>query len=289
MKRVFGLHITRTAGTSISAEMVEKLGRSKCFLLSSFSQIQNDCQITPQEQMAISPLPTFSYGHYVHESLWAILKKNSELYSFTLYREPKDRIYSEYSHLKSLGVSDDKIFENLSQNPNPWCQEILRCFPSVNEFMPNASLSEKSLAILSLFDDVKPMSMINQVLSNIFSLYEFVLKNPLRQINSNKPSDNQITEQLKSFIYKNLDEDILLYNNLEKKQSHLEKNKELEAFILEKYLQIEEAKITFEKHLDHYFISEAKVLNLTNATMESLHLRINVIQKLINKLSTANT
>jgi len=282
MKRVFGLHVTRTGGTSISSEVIERLGRSQCFLASSFQQILTDNQITPQEQMAVSPWPIFSYGHYVHESLWALLKKNSELYSFTLYRDPKDRIYSEYSHLKSLGVSDDKIFENLSQNPNPWCQEILRCFPSVKEFMPQGSLLEKSIAALSLFDDVKPLSEINNVISKILSLYDFKNNEKSSKLNSSNLNTKDFDMRLEDFQKDSLSVDIDLYSYLNKRNEVYLPNMNLEAFFLDKYSDESYARDIFQNHLNHYFISEAKILNNNFSISDNIKKRKIILSNLAN-------
>ena len=281
MKRVFGLHVTRTGGTSISSEVVEKLGRSQCFLASSFQQILIDNQITPQEQIAISPWPIFSYGHYVHESLWALLKNNSELYSFTLYRDPKDRIYSEYSHLKSLGVADDKIFENLSQNPNPWCQEILRCFPSVHEFMPQGSLLEKSLAALSLFHDVKPLSEINNVISKILNLYDFESNGKKSKLNASNLDMKDLDPRLEEFQKLYLSVDIDLYNFLNKRNEVYLPNMNLEAFFLEKYSEESYAREVFQNHLNHYLISEAQILN-NFSILDNMKIRKIILNNLIS-------
>ena len=166
--RLFGLHIARTGGTSITDMASNLFGRESCLFLSSFSQTELMHELSPQERLSLS-LPVFSFGHYVHESLWVALRNKGDITSFTLYREPLKRLQSIIRHYQISGVKEEVVHEQITACPNPWCEEILRCFPIVRLCFPDKPLHYQCRAALSLFDHVVPYEEID-MLPNILSL-----------------------------------------------------------------------------------------------------------------------
>jgi len=279
-KRYFGLHITRTGGTSLSDLAVRILGRPKCLLLSSFTQMQDDHEQTPQER-GLDPLPLFSFGHYVHESLWGLLLHRGPVYSFAVFREPRKRIQSTIRHLLSLGMSPDGVRESLAPYPNPTCIEILRCVPVARLLYRDEPPHRQALAALSAFTRVETIDELPALIGDLMAQWE-TPGFEIGQLNAVEARDEEA--RVKGFESDEfIGEDLLLWDLLQQPGWRINGSKVTSA-ILDLYSDSGAAAELFRMHLDRYMSRELAMLGTLAEYVTGLKVRRAELSRLIARL-----
>jgi hypothetical protein len=147
-----GLHITKCAGTSLMTTLRHALSEDEYYFFSSYHE--NWLASRPLFAGLRSPERLrIVFGHYCHETLLSVFAHRRP-YFFTGLREPIERAISGLRQVNAVQVQAGRPLVTaaryLAAHPNPICNELLRCFPSLAAG-PGA-LWEKARAALSLFD-----------------------------------------------------------------------------------------------------------------------------------------
>jgi len=148
-----GLHITKCAGTSLISTVRKNFVEDEyCFLSSYYENLLSSrpifSQITDPQRLR------FLFGHYCNELLFRIFERRP-IFFFTGFREPVARAISEYGQISAVrltaGEEPLSVETYLQASANGICNEILRCFPTLDRTTGGAKW-EKALAATSLFD-----------------------------------------------------------------------------------------------------------------------------------------
>lgn len=283
--KVFGLHVSRTGGTTIAQVAREALGASQCFIVSSFRQTSDDHEVLPQERLANANVPMFVFGHYVHESMWVLMKKASPVISFTVYRDPISRLESEVAHMLNLGVSEEAVIAQCRKFPNPWCREILRAFPTISLHFKDRPIHERCMAALALFDMVVPIEEIGHLISRLLEQWEKPPHGGLIKLNQiDIASAKAVASRLDPVGQ--LGEDQALYSALldGKAAAHHIPVEELVQLLLASYPNRNVALNAFFDHLDKYFLDEVALLSNSKEMAGYLLARKEALERVVKKL-----
>ena len=275
--RMFGLHITRTAGTSLSELATKVLGRHDCLLLSAFDKLQRDHEQLPQER-PFDRLPLFSFGHYVHESLWGLLLQSSAVFSFTVLRSPLDRLQSTVAHMLRIGISPENVRERLLEHPNPTCLEILRCIPIARLVYRNEPLHIQALAALSAFTVVESIDRLPVLIDELLRRWE-APRHQLGHLNSaagHKDSSPLDVHELVDLIA----EDSLLWERLQRPDWRLP-GADIESAIRDTYSDQQKSLAMFRMHLDDYMRNELDFMGTMNEQIDLMRRRRDELSRLI--------
>jgi hypothetical protein len=278
--RIFGLHIARTAGTSLADLALGQLGRSNCLLVSSFRQLETNHEQSPQER-DFSSLPLFSFGHYVHESLLGLLLNTGPVFAFTMYRDPHERLRSATRHMRSLGVSEEDTQREMSRHPNPTCMEILRCVPLAGQLYSDRPLHGQALAVLSALDLVEPIEQLDFVTARLNEIWRGGA-NRARHLNASKAYDDAL-DMSESDVEAFIAEDVELSNRL-RSEEWRDDPEELVAEIKLRYADREEALSVFKGHLDRYMAHELRVVKGVESHVAKLRRRALELERMANAL-----
>ena len=127
-----GLHLTKCAGTSLMSSIRRRLSEDEYVLISSYYEnlLASRAQVW---EIADFSRVLFVFGHYVHESLFKLLKPIAiwDIFLFTGVREPCSRAVSQYYQLARVSQSFPEIDDFVSNYGSSMCDEILRAFPSM--------------------------------------------------------------------------------------------------------------------------------------------------------------
>ncbi len=281
--RFFGLHIARTGGTSLADMAVQRMGKSRCLLVSSFSDSQRDYEQLPQER-AFDTLPDFVFGHYVHESLLGLMLNSGPVLTFCILRDPRQRFESAVRHLLALGVSRENAIAKLAENPNPLCQEILRCIPMARVLRPNATLHEQAVFALSAFARVEQMTAMPALARELADHWGMPDAPEVPHLNAQPTIDPDGV--LEKFDFDSfLEEDILLWACFfEGRRPHQAPG--LVRAIRDLYADPVVAVEVFRMHLDRYMIEELNVLQSKETAAATLRKRIVNIERVIRVLES---
>lgn len=279
--RYFGLHITRTAGTSLADMALRLLGRSRCLIVSSFMQIQIDNEQTPQER-SFDPLPLFAFGHYVHESLWALQLHNSSVFAFTVLRDPRSRLDSTIRHYLSLGRQRDDIRAELLSHPNLTCVEILRAVPCAQLLFRDESIHLQALAALSAFDRVETLETLPRLTNELLSRWGAAPDNEIPRLNSARQSGDQSLFN-EAEIDELVHEDQLLWNCLQQPNWRRHGDKVIAA-MRDSYADRQWALDLFRLHLDKFLRNELHVLGIRRTFLRQLAERREQIDRLLSTI-----
>jgi hypothetical protein len=153
MIRAIGLHITRTAGTSLYSALSSAMVGGSALQISSFLNDEESGLASIFERDLQNERLQLVFGHYVHEALmfnpmWSHAKR------FVFYREPIARLWSELQHLTSGYVVNLSLDELVAERADGWCNELLRAVPSANVAFASRPLWERAGIVLSLFDRI---------------------------------------------------------------------------------------------------------------------------------------
>jgi hypothetical protein len=127
-----GLHLTKCAGTSLMSSIRRQLTEDEYILISSY--YENILASRAQTwDIADFSRVLVVFGHYIHESLFQLLKPKSiwDIFLFTGVRRPSSRAVSQYYQLAKVSQSYPGIDDFMSSYGSSMCDEILRAFPSM--------------------------------------------------------------------------------------------------------------------------------------------------------------
>ena len=257
--RVIGLHIARTAGTSVSKYFEDRLGPEKCLAISSYTGANQAGRMLPMEHIASLELPLFTYGHYVHESWIEYLRRRGPVVTFSFFREPDARRASLARHFDGLTA------DGTAQLPAPdfregdiWCQEVLRCFPSAAQVLPHAQPWERARLALATLDMVRPHDEVDAVTDELFRhLHPEAAPGVPPKLNASGASAAAADEVGEP----DDDNDRLLYDAL--MAGHRPAKEEVDALravMAKTYADDATAIETFQQHLRQYFLYELEAL-----------------------------
>jgi hypothetical protein len=276
--RYFGLHVTRTAGTSLADMALRVLGKSQCLIVSSFAQMQRDNEQIPQER-SFDPLPLFAFGHFVHESLWALQLRISPVFAFTVLREPRSRLDSTIRHYLAIGRQRDNIRTELLRYPNPTCVEILRCVPCAQLLFRDEPMHVQALAVLSAFDQVETMDTLPRLTDELLRRWNAASNNDVPRLNAARQSEDQALfdeAEIDQFVH----EDQLLWNRLQQPDWRRNGDKVLGA-MRDIYADRHWALDLFRMHLDKFLRDELSVLDIRESYLGQLAERRAQIDRLL--------
>lgn len=212
-----GLHIPKTAGSTLISLLRDKLGDQHFHSYSSL--IENAMNGIPliEEKLDTTKLKA-TFGHMVNEKT-CLYFPNREIYFLTLLREPIKRTISHYYHTNKSKEDKDKVDLTTflkSKNPNLMCDMITRRFKIfLDDSDTDLPLHQQALKILKAFKFVclteEFDSMINLLLQDMGispAIDELERKNVTKKVDKTLRQDILDWEAIKNHNQ----EDIALYN-----------------------------------------------------------------------------
>lgn len=275
--RFFGLHLTRTAGTSLADAAKRHLGAAECLMLSSFSELAFQNETMPQERDP-EKLPLFAFGHYVHESLWSLMMRSGPVFSFTVVREPRERLHSVVRHMQRLGLHPDNIRQQLSEFPNPMCFEILRCLPLARVLYGDRPLHHQALQALSVFDRVCQISEMPVLLSELSARWGGQAI-AMSQLNTAEADPGIVLGDFDSDNFNS--EDDALWDAIQRGERGSGRDRVMAA-VQDTYSDSGFARAIFDLHLDRFLVSEINALGTRKEFLSGLRRRQLSLDRLIS-------
>ncbi|WP_143032416.1 hypothetical protein [Nitrosomonas sp. Nm33] len=258
-----GLHITRTAGTSLHTAFGSKLERGQMYVCSSAIQRLRDNEFIVPGPLAVDRL-LFIFGHYVHEHLVAAYPRR-RVFLFTVLRDPIDRSLSNLRHINKLRADIHEqpmeLAEYAATQSNTICEELLRAFPSFRD--DSRPLHRCALDILDLFDFVGLPHTLPQLAEHIAQKLEVAAPEIGVENATQRNAPAQGDTAAMTILREKHSEDIALFDALRRRPDGLGRrpNKSDDAwdrFAAANPGTREEKIHSWLQHLRHYYVSEVK-------------------------------
>lgn len=184
MKSVFGLHITKCAGTSLADAVVKEVGQENSLLCSSFTNKPHGRFIVDFPEVDDIK---FGFGHYLHMGITGCGTSTDRPFLFTILRNPEERIISLFrQRIRECNKSGMPLITAdvfLRTNANTLTIELLRSLGQ-RDFPRslNKDDTERAVEALSLFDCIvesnsEELDYLASLLKSTLSLKKLEIKN----------------------------------------------------------------------------------------------------------------
>ena len=154
--RCVGLHLPKCAGTSLVTFVRGKLVDGLFYIFSSFEENRK----WGRPEFYAIPDQTnlrFVFGHTLSEEMVKVLWDRPTLL-FTGLRHPEKQLLSFYRHhvdlAKRYGVEPPSLDKFVAENSDTMCRQLVRLFPMAAELGGGATLAERAITVLSLFEHI---------------------------------------------------------------------------------------------------------------------------------------